>query len=116
MAKQSRVKKYQGQLKRENSVLKRAVEQAQQAQARATALVLGLLVQAGGDVVMSQDTTNTMNKNIARMGYQIVPTPEGLVKVVLVMQDRNDIESMIVERPIPPATEVPTDGKILLTD
>jgi hypothetical protein len=87
MAKQSRVKKYQGQLKRENSLLKRAVLAAQQGQGRATALVLGLLAQAGGDVTLSQDTTNRINTDIARMGYKIEPTPEGLVKVVLVLQE-----------------------------
>ena len=116
MAKMSRVKKHHAQTKRENTLLKRALVQAQQGQAKATALMLGLLVQAGGDMVLSQDTTNRMNADISRMGYQVVPTAEGLVRVVLVMQDRNDIESMVVEGPIPPATEVPTDGKIVLTD
>ena len=73
------------------------------------ALVLGLLVQAGGDVVMSQDTTNTMNKGIARMGYQIVPTPEGLVKVVLVMQEPEVTEETPEEAPVGKSHIVLTD-------
>ena len=108
MAKQSRVKKYQGQLKRENTLLKRALVQAQQGQAKATALMLGLLVQAGGDMVLSQDTTNRMNADISRMGYQVVPTAEGLVRVVLVLQEPEVTEEV-------PAEEAPV-GKIVLTD
>ena len=109
MAKQSRVKKYQGQLKRENSLLKRALVQAQQGQAKATALMLGLLVQAGGDMVLSQDTTNRMNADISRMGYQVVPTPEGLVRVVLVLQEPEVSEEV-------PSTAKEPDAQTILTD
>ena len=104
MAAKSKRAKFHAITKRENTQLKRMVVEAQQAQARATALVLGMLVQSGGDLTLSQATTNTMNKDIARMGYQIVPTPEGLVKVVLVMQEPEVAE------------EVPQPSSIVLTD
>ncbi len=107
MAKQSRVKKYQGQLKRENSLLKRALVQAQQSEGRTTALLLALLVQAGGDITISQATSNTMRTDIVRMGYKMTPTEEGLVKVVLVMQDAEVTEETPEEAPV---------GKIVLTD
>lgn len=93
MAKQSKVKAYQGQLKRQNRQLMTLVEQSQQAQARATALVLGCLVQAGGDITFSQATTNRMNTDIQRMGYKIEPDAEGLVKVVLVMQEPEAVDT-----------------------
>ena len=108
MAKQSRVKKYQGQLKRENSLLKRALVQAQQSEGRTTALLLALLVQAGGDTTISQATSNTMRTDIVRMGYKMVPTEEGLVRVVLVLQEPEVTEEV-------PAEEAPV-GKIILTD
>lgn len=119
MAKQSRVKKYQGQLKRENSLLKRALVQAQQSEGRTTALLLALLVQAGGDLTISQATSNTMRTDIVRMGYKMMPTEEGLVKVVLVMQEQEpegaspeEIEAGFKASP----AEQETDGKIILTD
>lgn len=87
MAKQSKRAAYHAQTKRENSLLKRALLQEQQAHGRATALVLGMLVQAGGDITFSQATTLKMNQEIARMGYQIRPDAEGRVVVGLVMQE-----------------------------
>ena len=109
MAKQSRVKKYQGQLKRENSLLKRALVQAQQSEGRTTALLLALLVQAGGDITISQATSNTMRTDSVRMGYKMTPTEEGLVKVVLVMQEP-DVQEEI------PSTAKEPDAQIILTD
>ena len=108
MAAKSKRARFHAQTKRENTLLKRALVQAQQGQAKATALMLGLLVQAGGDMVLSQDTTNRMNADISRMGYQVVPTAEGLVRVVLVMQEPEVTEEV-------PAEEALV-GKIVLTD
>lgn len=110
MAKQSKRAKYHAQTKRENSLLKRALAASQQGQGRATALVLGALVQNGGDLVFSQQTTDTMNKELPRMGYKIEPTPEGLVRIILVMQEPESLD--------PPADTMTqgADGKIILTD
>ena len=107
MAQKSKRAKYQAQTKRENSLLKRALLASQQAQGRATALILGALVQAGGDIVFSQATTDQMNTDIARMGYKIEPTAEGLVRLVLVMQDAEATVQSPVEEP---------NGQIVLTD
>ncbi len=104
MAKMSRVKKHHAQTKRENSLLKRALVQSQQSEGRTTALLLALLVQAGGDITISQATSNTMRTDIVRMGYKMMPTEEGLVKVVLVMQEPEVAE------------EVPQPSSIVLTD
>lgn len=124
MAKQSRAKIYTGQLKRQNRKMMTLIEQLEQGQARATALVLGCLVQAGGDITFSQATTNRMNTDIARMGYKIVPDAEGLVKVVLVYQEEQ-VESTEPSDSTIPNIDVKAPvkqwngeavGKILLTD
>lgn len=106
MAQTSKRQKYHMQTKRENSQLKRALAQSQQAQGRATAIILGLLVQVGGDVTLSQATTDRMDRDMARLGYRMEPDPEGLVKVVLVVQE---------PEPGDVPAEVPS-GNIVLTD
>lgn len=106
MAQTSKKQRYHMQTKRENSQLKRALAQSQQAQGRATVIILGLLVQAGGDVTLSQATTDRMNRDMARLGYRMEPDPAGLVKVVLVVQEPEPGDAPV---------EVPS-GNIILTD
>jgi hypothetical protein len=123
MAKQSKAKAFHARTKRYASQLERALKQSQQAQGRATALVLGMLVQAGGDITFSKATTDRMNTDIARMGYKIQPDAEGLVKVVLVMQEpepqteedkqRLGAQAMMAEHDRDKEASV---GKIILTD
>ncbi len=115
MAKMSRVKKHHAQTKRENSLLKRALAQSQQSEGRTTALLLALLVQAGGDITISQATSNAMRTDIVRMGYKMMPTEEGLVKVVLVMQEP-EVNEEVTDPAITSDTEAPDGGKIILTD
>ena len=93
----------------------RAVVQAQEAQAKATALVIGLLAQARGDVTFSQDTINRMNAEISRMGYRVVPTAEGLVRVVLVMQETEAELKAEAEKAAGRTPKEP-DAQIILTD
>ena len=90
-------------IKRERNQLKKLLIQTVQLQGRATALVLGMLVQAGGEITFSIETTTRMSADMSRMGYKIEPDEQGLVRVKLVMQDA------------PSAPEVER-GQIVLTD
>jgi len=110
MAQQSKKARFHAQTKRENTLLRQELVKATRATGRATAIILGLLVQAGGEVVLAQRTTDTLNQHIARMGYKIEPDPDGLMKVVLVLQD-----DVAVANPEPPQQEAPV-GQIVLTD
>lgn len=108
MAKLSKRQAAHARTKRENSLLRRVVAQGLQAQGQATALILGLLAQAGGTVVLKQETLDQVNRDIKRMGYQVGLTEEKLPLITLVLQDSEPDEA-------PSAPEVPS-GKIVLTD
>lgn len=105
MAKLSKRQAAHARTKRENSLLRRAMAQSLHAQGQATALILGLLAQAGGTVTLKQGTIDHINREIARMGYKVGKDDEGLPVITLVLQD-----------PEPTTAEEAPVGKIVLTD
>lgn len=103
MAQASRVKRFHAHTKRENSLLKREITRLQYERGQTTALMMAMLLENNGDITISQDTTDILNRDIARMGYKIDKSDDNaqLVRVTLVMQPAEPEAPAPVEPPKP---------------
>lgn len=98
MAQRSKRAKYHGQVKRELSLAKRALQQQEMERVKSTSIVLLLLSKLGGDVTLEQQFLKDVSAQIPFMGYEANLTKEGEFHVKIVINEAAMAEAMEAAR------------------
>lgn len=87
MAQRSKRAKYHGQVKRELSLTKRALQQQEMERVKSTSIVLLLLSKLGGDVTLDGQFLKDVSAQIPFMGYEANINTEGNFHVKIVVNE-----------------------------